>query len=95
MTRLLTPAELAAATTDLPDWHIDSDAMHRTVEYPDFPAAIRAVVVVAEAAEAMNHHPDIDIRWRRVGYLLTTHDVGGISDLDLRLAQVIDRTPSP
>lgn len=45
---------------------------------------------VAEAAEAANHHPDIDIRWRKVTYTLSTHSAGGLTQLDLDLAAQID-----
>lgn len=49
------------------------------------------VVAVAEAAEAMNHHPDIDIRWRTLTFTLATHSAGGVTDLDLQLAARIDQ----
>jgi len=45
---------------------------------------------VGERAEAANHHPDIDIRWRRVRLALTTHDEGGLSDLDVALATEVE-----
>ena len=60
-----------------------------TVEAPDFPAAIRIVDAVADEAEQMNHHPDIDIRWRTTRWLLTTHDAGGLTQLDIELAHRI------
>jgi 4a-hydroxytetrahydrobiopterin dehydratase len=47
-------------------------------------------VAVAEAAEEMDHHPDVDIRWRTLHFALTTHDAGGITVLDLSLAARID-----
>jgi 4a-hydroxytetrahydrobiopterin dehydratase len=46
---------------------------------------------VAEVAEKANHHPDIDIRWRRVRFSLSTHDSGGLTALDVSLAREIDR----
>jgi 4a-hydroxytetrahydrobiopterin dehydratase len=46
---------------------------------------------VAEIAEARNHHPDIDIRWRTVTFRCSTHSKGGITDLDIELAEEIDR----
>ena len=51
---------------------------------------IRLVDEVAVVAEATNHHPDIDIRWRRVRFALTTHDAGGVTALDLEVAARID-----
>ncbi|MFN2534719.1 MAG: 4a-hydroxytetrahydrobiopterin dehydratase, partial [Pseudonocardiaceae bacterium] len=58
---------------------------------PSFPAAIEAVREVAEIAEARNHHPDIDIRWRTVTVRCSTHSKGGSTDLDIELAEEIDR----
>ena len=64
----------------------------RTFELGTFPAAIAFVDRIAVMAEDANHHPDLDIRWRRVRVALTTHDVGGLSDLDLDLAGRIQQT---
>lgn len=64
MAQLLDISAVTAALADLPGWERDGDALVRTAELPSFPAAIGVVDRVAEAAEAANHHPDIDIRWR-------------------------------
>ncbi len=72
-------------------WRRDGDVLVTTVKLHDFAAALRFVNVVGAAAEAANHHPDIDIRWNSVHLALTTHDSGGITLLDLALAGVIDR----
>ncbi|GAA0915495.1 4a-hydroxytetrahydrobiopterin dehydratase [Nonomuraea longicatena] len=71
-------------------WTQDGQVLRRTIEAPDFPTAIRIVDDVAVRAEEMNHHPDIDIRWRTLSFSLTTHDQGGVTELDHRLAAVID-----
>ncbi len=84
------PAALAHGVAALDGWEGDPSAIRRTVELSSFPAAIELVRQVAEAAEAADHHPDIDIRWRRVTFTLTTHDAGGVTELDLRLARTID-----
>ncbi|WP_107659134.1 4a-hydroxytetrahydrobiopterin dehydratase [Nocardia suismassiliense] len=88
---LLTETELAAALTELPDWTRDGDVLTRTVQAPTFLAGIELVREVAEAAEAANHHPDIDIRWRKVTFALSTHDSGGLTALDVELARKIDQ----
>ncbi len=62
-----------------------------TVKLHDFAAALQFVNAVGAAAEAANHHPDIDIRWNTVRLALTTHDSGGVTLLDLALAGAIDR----
>ncbi|MGF7121126.1 4a-hydroxytetrahydrobiopterin dehydratase [Rhodococcus sp. TAF43] len=90
MAELLSDTEIDSALTNLPTWRRDGDTLVRTVESASFPAAITLVDRVAEAAESMNHHPDIDIRWRKVTYSLATHSAGGITALDLELARRID-----
>jgi 4a-hydroxytetrahydrobiopterin dehydratase len=72
------------------EWRRDGDTIRRTVVAPDFRTAIAIVNDVAEQAEALNHHPDIDIRWRTLHLVLTTHDAGGLTDLDYKLAARID-----
>ena len=87
---LLTESEVSAALTDLPDWSRTGDSIRRTVELPSFPEAIEFVRRVGEAAEDANHHPDIDIRWRKVTLVLSTHSEGGLTQKDVSLAQQID-----
>jgi 4a-hydroxytetrahydrobiopterin dehydratase len=62
-----------------------------TVKLHDFAAALAFVNAVGAAAEAANHHPDIDIRWNKVRLVLTTHSAGGLTVLDIALAAAIDR----
>ena len=91
MSRLLTDDEVSRQLADLPLWSRDGDAIVATIEAPDFPAAIRIVAAAADEAEQMNHHPDIDIRWRTTRWLLTTHDAGGLTQLDIELAHRISQ----
>ena len=86
----LTDAQVTDALAGLPGWERDGDMIVKTYELATFPAAISFVVAVGDRAEAANHHPDIDIRWRRVRLALTTHDEGGLSDLDVALATEIE-----
>jgi 4a-hydroxytetrahydrobiopterin dehydratase len=72
-------------------WTRQGDVLTTTVSLHDFAAALEFVNAVGAAAEAANHHPDIDIRWNKVRLALTTHDSGGITLLDLALAGEIDR----
>lgn len=81
--------EVARQLGDLPGWSGDVDVLRRSYTLPDFPTAIRVVDEVAVAAEEMNHHPDIDVRWRRLDLALTTHDAGGVTQLDVELAHRI------
>jgi 4a-hydroxytetrahydrobiopterin dehydratase len=72
-------------------WTREGDELVTTVRLHDFAAALEFVNAVGAAAEAANHHPDIDIRWNKVRLVLSTHDSGGITLLDLALAGAIDR----
>lgn len=90
MAELLSADRVATGLGTLTGWSGDTDGIRRTVEAPSFPAAIRLVADVAQAAEDANHHPDIDIRWRKVTFALSTHSAGGVTDLDLALARRID-----
>ena len=72
-------------------WVREGDELVTTVKLHDFAAALEFVNAVGAAAEAANHHPDIDIRWNTVRLALTTHDSGGLTLLDLALAGAIDR----
>ncbi|MFD6857411.1 4a-hydroxytetrahydrobiopterin dehydratase [Rhodococcus sp. NPDC060086] len=95
MAQLLTDGEIDAALSDLPHWHRAGDALVRTIESPTFPDAITLVGRVADVAEEANHHPDIDIRWRKVTYSLSTHSAGGITAADPDLARRIDALAGP
>jgi 4a-hydroxytetrahydrobiopterin dehydratase len=89
---VLTPAEVdAELESQQLQWTREGDALVTAVKLHDFPAAVAFVNAIAAAAEAANHHPDIDIRWNTVRLVLTTHDSGGITLLDLALAGVVDR----
>jgi 4a-hydroxytetrahydrobiopterin dehydratase len=75
---------------ELSGWRREGDEIRRTITAPDFPTAIRIVDEIAVRAEELNHHPDIDIRWRELHLALTTHDQGGLTELDFALAARID-----
>ncbi|MCU0770651.1 MAG: 4a-hydroxytetrahydrobiopterin dehydratase [Verrucomicrobia bacterium] len=90
MARLKGP-EIKKALTRLPGWKRAGATISRTYAFADFPAAIRFVNQVASLAEQAWHHPDIEIRWNRVTLTLTTHDEGGLTPKDFRLARKFDR----
>lgn len=89
MSRPLDDAEVTEQLTSLPDWTGSTEAITRTYTFPDFPTAITGVDRVAVESEEMNHHPDIDIRWRAVTFSLSTHSAGGVTQLDIELAHRI------
>jgi 4a-hydroxytetrahydrobiopterin dehydratase len=89
---VLAQADVDAALSEQGlNWSREGDALITTVKLHDFAAALEFVNAVGAAAEAANHHPDIDIRWNTVRLVLSTHDSGGITLLDLALAAAIDR----
>ena len=87
---LLARTEIAEALDALPGWGGDTNDVRCRYTAPDFPAAIALVDAAAVAAEAARHHPDIDIRWRDVLFVLSTHSEGGVTAKDLELARTID-----
>lgn len=86
----LTREEIGERLARVPEWARVGEAIARTYSFKSFRQAIAFVVQVAEAAEDADHHPDIDIRYRKVTLLLTTHDVGGLSVKDFQLAMACD-----
>ncbi|MFJ8044182.1 4a-hydroxytetrahydrobiopterin dehydratase [Kitasatospora sp. NPDC096147] len=88
---LLTEAQLSDGLAALPDWTREGVSIVRTAETASFPTAIAAVDRVAVDAEELDHHPDIDIRWRTLRFVLSTHSAGGLTGLDLAMAARIDQ----
>ena len=69
------------------EWQEQDNALVREFEFASFPEAIAFVDRLAEAAESENHHPDIDIRYRKVTVRWTTHSEGGITERDRAMAE--------
>lgn len=88
---LLTEPEITAGLESIPDWRREGDWLIRTVVCPTFRASIGLVGRVADAAEEANHHPDIEINWRRVTFRLTTKASHGLTAKDVSMAATIDR----
>ena len=74
----------------IPQWTREGSIIKRSVTLASFPAAIKLVHAVADAAESADHHPDMDIRFNQVTFALTTHDSGGLTMKDMELARRID-----
>ena len=87
---LLSPADVTSALHDLPLWSGGADGIERTLELPTFRAAVEAISVIADVAEQLDHHPDMDLRWTRVRVAVVTHSAGGLTELDLELARRVD-----
>jgi len=90
MSALLDAETVRSRLAELPGWSGDTAGIGRTVKAPSFIAGIRLVDAVAEAAEELNHHPDIDIRWTSITFTISTHSAGGVTERDFALARRID-----
>ncbi|MBN9070301.1 MAG: 4a-hydroxytetrahydrobiopterin dehydratase [Rhizobiales bacterium] len=90
---LLSPEAIAAALAGLPGWALvpDGRAMRRVFTFRNFSEAFGFMSRVALAAEKMDHHPDWSNVYKTVDVTLSTHDAGGLTELDIALAKKIDR----
>jgi 4a-hydroxytetrahydrobiopterin dehydratase len=94
------PVKQATSSVDAwlaahPGWSSDGEALRRALLFPDLPSSVAFCVRLAFVAERRDHHPDLLISGGRVEVRWTTHDVSGISDLDLALAEETDRLAPP
>ncbi|BBX15319.1 4a-hydroxytetrahydrobiopterin dehydratase [Mycolicibacterium duvalii] len=87
---ILTDEQINDALAGLHGWQYSDGALRRSEKFPAFLDGIEAVRRVAEHAEAQDHHPDIDIRWRTVTFALVTHSEGGVTEKDVQMARAID-----
>ncbi len=88
---MLSEDEIRTALDALPGWEHAEAAISRQYRLDGFAGAIAFVVRLSYAAEAANHHPDLDIRYDRVRITLSTHSEGGVTAKDVELARSIER----
>jgi 4a-hydroxytetrahydrobiopterin dehydratase len=86
----LSDDEVRDGLARLPGWAREGDAIVKVYELESFPAVVDFVGRIAQLAEAANHHPDLDIRYRKLRVALSTHDSGGLTADDLSLAGEIE-----
>jgi 4a-hydroxytetrahydrobiopterin dehydratase len=86
----LGPREAQALHPEIPAWTLEETRLRRRFSFPDFAAAMRFVVRMAEVAEAEGHHPDFSVHYREVDVEIWTHAIGGLSENDFILAAKID-----
>lgn len=91
--RKLNPTEISDRMADFGDWTVSEDgkAISRSISFGNFVEAFAFMTECAFAAEKLNHHPEWSNVYRRVDISLTTHDVDGLTELDFKLAAVMDR----
>ena len=89
----LKPDQIRAQLLSTTEWHLRGKKISRLFIFEDFIHGIEFINGVTKLAEAMNHHPDIDIRYNRVRFTLTTHE-GGLTLKDFKLARKINQLKS-
>lgn len=87
---LLSDAEIEGRLAGLPEWRREGDAIVREFDRGDFVGAVRFVASLVEPAEALGHHPDLEISWKTVTVRISTHSEGGLTAADFDLAERID-----
>ncbi len=86
----LSEDDIRAALSELPGWELAGGEIAKEYKFGDFRAAVAFVNRLADRAEAVNHHPDLEIHYNRVRVALSTHSEGGITDKDTSLAGDIE-----
>ncbi len=87
----LSDSQLSEALKKLPKWTRQGAAIERVFEFPTFMAGIDFVNKVARTAEEAQHHPDITINYNKVAMQLVSHDSGGVTERDVKMAEKIDQ----
>ena len=83
--------EVAPMLLNLNDWQFNSDGIEKKFQFKNFTEALGFIVKVGVISEKMNHHPELFNVYNKVNIRLTTHDAGGVTDKDFKLASEIDR----
>jgi 4a-hydroxytetrahydrobiopterin dehydratase len=93
MAQKIDAAQRSAALASLTGWTLvdGRDAITRTLKFADFSVAFGFMTRVALAAEKLDHHPEWLNVWNRVEITLSTHDAGGLTERDIKLAKLIDK----
>jgi len=86
MSTVLSQPEVQQALQQLPGWKLNGKAIERAFQFDNFVKAMEFVNQIAEAAEAVNHHPDILISYNKVTLTLVSHDSGGVTHRDIKMA---------
>lgn len=90
MSAVLLDSQIEQALQTLPGWKKNGNVIQRAFEFPSFAGAMSFVNNIAQAAEAANHHPDILINYNKVILTLVSHDSGGVTQRDVRMAGKIN-----
>jgi 4a-hydroxytetrahydrobiopterin dehydratase len=87
----LSSKQISEKLRSLKGWKLKGDAIAKLFKFEEFPDGIRFVDRIAEIAQRMDHHPDININYTRITFSCSTHDQGGITEKDFKLATEIEK----
>lgn len=87
----LSQDEIAKRLHELRGWDVHEGKLAKVYTFPDFMGAVGFVNRLAPLAESQGHHPDLQVGWGRVVVELTTHNAGGVTAKDFKLASSIDK----
>jgi 4a-hydroxytetrahydrobiopterin dehydratase len=90
MAQKLTDTQIEKGIAELRGWFIEGNSIKKSFSLDDHIVAMGFVNRIAMVAEVMNHHPEIQMVYNKVAITLSTHDAGGVTELDLELAQKIE-----
>ena len=88
--KLLTPDEITNKLRSITSWNSKNKSIQKTFNFDEYLEGIEFASKVGRIAENLNHHPDITIHWRAVEVVTTSHDAGGITEMDFRLARWVN-----
>ena len=91
MMKKLTEFEISKKLENLMDWEYDDNALHTDFEFDNFKDCMSAMNRIAFECEALNHHPEWTNIYNTLDITLTTHDAGGVTELDFKLAAEINK----
>lgn len=86
----LNEEEIKTGLEDLDGWEYKDDAIHTSLEFVDFKEAFSVMVRIAFEAEALQHHPEWTNVFNELSITLSTHEAGGVTDKDFKLAHIIE-----
>ena len=75
----------------LDGWNLDSNAIKKEYIFDSYMKSIRFINLLAEKAEKNNHHPDLVVGWRKINLVFTSHDLGGVTQLCIKMAQEAEK----
>jgi 4a-hydroxytetrahydrobiopterin dehydratase len=95
MPALLDQGQIDAALAGRhPDWNGSPQKLSRSIEFANFLTAVEFITRIAPRCEELDHHPDLALRWRWVDIELASHSAGGVTDMDVTLAGIVDEVAS-